>query len=134
MRHLLAAALIALLFAAGPAAADDFAFEFDWGDIALCGGGVPDIVPNPRFTLHNVPAGTVFIQFEMVDLTDQKMVHGGGTVPYHGQTVIEPGAFTYPGPCPTEGFHMYQWTARARASDNPMATPLAIATAEVEYP
>ena len=134
MRQLLFSILAMLLFGAAPAAAAEFAFEFDWGGIPLCGGGVPDIVPNPRFTLQNVPEGTRYIHFDMVDLDDANMVHGGGIVAYRDQEVIGPGAFTYRGPCPTQGFHMYRWTAKALASDNVLATPLATATAELEYP
>ena len=123
-----------LLLAPAPLQAAEFAIEFEWGDIPLCGGGAPDIVDNPRFHLEGVPTGTRYISFEMVDLDDPSAHHGGGTVEYWGEETVVPGEFTYRGPCPASGFHIYQWTAKARVSDNPLTKPLAIATARREYP
>lgn len=106
--------LAAVLFAAA-AIASEFAITFEWGDIPHCTTGRPNVVPNPRFLLSNVPAGTKFIEFAMTDLDVPSYNHGGGTVAYTGQQVIEPGAFTYKSPCPPGGAHKYQWEAKAKA-------------------
>lgn len=91
-----------------------FEIGFEWGAFKSCTNGSPKTVDNPRFELTDVPAGTQFIRFKMVDLNYPSFDHGGGTVAYAGQTVIEPGAFTYKSPCPPNGQHKYQWTATAQ--------------------
>ena len=40
--------------------------------------------------------------------------HGGGTVTYAGEQVIQPGAFKYKSPCPPGGVHTYVWTGKAK--------------------
>jgi phosphatidylethanolamine-binding protein (PEBP) family uncharacterized protein len=111
-----AAILIAAAAVLGPtpALAADFSFGFDWGNLRKCTSGNPNTVPNPRFRLRKVPAGTASIQFRMVDLAVPSYPHGGGTVNYTGGSTIEPGAFSYRSPCPPNGRHTYEWTAVAR--------------------
>lgn len=109
-----------------------FEIDFDWGDIPLCTSGYPNIVPNPRFVLRNVPPGTRYILFRMQDLNVPQYDHGGGIVPYEGQTVIEPGAFTYKSPCPPNGRHIYEWTAWALESEE--GGVLGVAKARRAYP
>lgn len=125
--------LIALL-AAMPAMAADFAISFEWGDIPLCTTGYPNIVPNPRFTLADVPEGTKFLQFKMTDLDVPSYDHGGGTVEYTGQEVIEPGAFTYQSPCPPGGTHRYRWTAVAKEKTGFFSGSIGKAQATRTYP
>ena len=60
--------------------ADDFTLSFEWGDIPLCTSGSPNTVPNPRFELANVPEGTKYIYFKMVDKDVPNYNHGGGSV------------------------------------------------------
>ncbi len=123
-----------LMLAPATAAAADFAIAFEWGDIPLCTSGTPNIVDNPRFTLQNVPKGTKFIKFKLVDLDAPSYLHGGGTVEYTGQEVIEPGAFKYESPCPPSGSHTYEWAARARKSSGSFGGSLATASASKSYP
>jgi phosphatidylethanolamine-binding protein (PEBP) family uncharacterized protein len=93
---------------------EKFEIEFAWGDIKNCTDGNPNTVLNPIFTLKNVPEGTNYIQFNMIDTDVPGYYHGGGKVEYSGQTKIEPGAFKYKSPCPPSGTHTYKWTASAR--------------------
>ena len=98
----------------GPIPNGEFTFSFDWGNIPLCTSGNPNTVDNPSFVLSNVPANTSFIEFTMTDLDVPTYDHGGGSVQYTGQNVIERGAFTYRSPCPPNGSHRYEWTATAK--------------------
>lgn len=72
-----------------------FGFEiaFDWAGLKSCTGGHPNVVANPRIVLTDVPAGSKFIRFKLVHLNAPDFNHGGGTVAYTGQSVIERGAF-----------------------------------------
>lgn len=123
--------LIGLLIAPAPAA---FAFDigFSWGNIPLCTTGRPNKVPNPAFTLKDVPEGTQFIRFKLKDHDAPGYNHGGGVVAYSGQKTIAPGAFTYKSPCPPGGVHRYEWTATAQQRKG--GGKLATATASRKYP
>jgi len=112
-------------------AAAGFRFEFQWGDIPRCDDGYPNRVENPRFVLHGVPAGTGAIEFVLTDLDVPSYDHGGGRVLYHGETAVQRGAFTYQSPCPPDGVHTYEWTARALGSGD---TELGRAAARRPYP
>ena len=103
---------VTLAVSALPAAA--FEISFDWAGLTSCTDGSPNTVQNPKFVLSDVPEGTKFIRFKMVDLDYRKFNHGGGTIEYTGQDVVEPGAFTYKSPCPPNGTHDYEWTATAQ--------------------
>lgn len=126
--------LVGLIAAIPSAHAGDFLIQFEWGDLKLCTSGNPNRVDNPRFTLSNVPAGTKFIEFKMKDRDAPSYNHGGGTVEYNGQSVIEPGAFTYKSPCPPSGSHRYRWTAYAKESTGLFSGSIAKAEAETKYP
>ena len=102
-----------LAVAASPAVAFDIGF--DWAGLKSCTNGSPNTVANPAFVLTGVPEGTKFIRFKLVDLNFPAFDHGGGTVAYSGQPVIEPGAFKYKSPCPPGSQHKYQWTATAQS-------------------
>ncbi len=117
-----------------PAIASEFTISFEWGDIPLCTSGQPNVVPNPKFVLSNVPQGTKFIQFKMTDLDVPSYNHGGGTVEYTGKNVIEPGAFEYQSPCPPSGSHRYQWTATAKKKTGLFSGSLGKAQATKSYP
>ena len=69
---------------------------------------------NPAFKLKDVPEGTQFIRFKMVDLDVPNYDHGGGVVKYTGQSEIAAGAFKYKSPCPPNGAHTYEWRATAQ--------------------
>lgn len=114
-----------------PAHAADFGISFDWGNIKSCTNGRPKRVPNPAFTLRNVPEGTARIQFRMKDLNVPSYNHGGGKAKYTGSNTIAPGAFKYKSPCPPDGRHTYQWTATAQDAKG---KKLAVATAQKPYP
>ena len=113
------------------AVAEDFAFEFSWGNIPRCTSGFPNRVANPVFTVTSVPAGTARIDFSLTDLDAPNYNHGGGRVAYSGQQTIQPGAFKYESPCPPSGQHRYRWTARAKNKDG---KTLAKAEAMKKYP
>lgn len=98
--------------------AGDFSFTFEWGKIPLCTSGYPGVVPNPIFTLSNVPKGTKKINFALVDRDVPDFDHGGGTAVYKGENVIQPGAFQYSSPCPPSGSHTYEWTAYAKDAND----------------
>lgn len=99
-----------------PASSADFGLAFEWGNIKKCTSGYPNTVPNPAFSLQNVPKGTASIQFRMVDRNVPSYQHGGGTVKYTKGSKIAPGAFKYKSPCPPSGRHTYEWTATAKDS------------------
>ena len=122
---------VATVLGLTPAIAADFSFGFDWGNLKKCTSGNPNTVPNPKFRLHGVPAGTASIQFRMVDLAVPSYPHGGGTVNYAGRSTIEPGAFKYRSPCPPGGRHTYEWTAIARDA---AGKQIGQATARKTYP
>ena len=119
-----------------PVIAFGFSISFEWGDIPLCTGGNPNTVPNPRFVLSNVPEGTKFIQFTMTDLDTNypNYDHGGGTIEYTGNNIIEPGAFKYQSPCPRSGSHRYQWTATAKKKTGFFSGSLGKTQATKRYP
>ncbi len=126
MRVLFGAVAVLLIGAAVGARAEEFKIAFTWGNIPRCTSGSPNTVPNPRFEVSGVPAGAKSITFKMVDRDKPGYYHGGGKVPYTGQSVIEPGAFSYQSPCPPDGAHTYEWTADADG--------LGKAKARAEYP
>jgi phosphatidylethanolamine-binding protein (PEBP) family uncharacterized protein len=101
---------IAALFVMSTADASAFSMNFRW-----CGLG------SPVFSLSGVPTGTATLQFHMVDLQVPSYNHGGGTVPYKGQSTVPCGALTdYSPPSPPSGSHSYQITVTAlgRRSSN----------------
>ncbi|MEM7240901.1 MAG: YbhB/YbcL family Raf kinase inhibitor-like protein [Pseudomonadota bacterium] len=109
-----------------------FDFSFDWSGLKLCTSGNPNTVKNPTFKLENVPEGTKFIRFKLVDLDVPQYNHGGGVVAYDGSATIAPGAFRYKSPCPPNGAHTYEWRATAQKKKN--GGKLATATAQRQYP
>ena len=109
-----------------------FDFSFDWKGLELCTSGKPNKVKNPTFKLKNVPEGTKFIRFKLVDLNVPSYNHGGGVAVYDGSGVIKPGAFKYKSPCPPDGAHVYEWRATAQSKKN--GGKLATAKAKKSYP
>lgn len=105
--------LSAAICLAAPASA--FEIAFTWDGLKSCTSGNPNTVANPRFVLKDVPEGTKFIRFKLVDTNVRDFDHGGGVVAYSGQDAIEPGAFKYKSPCPPNGSHKYEWTATAQS-------------------
>ena len=106
------ACAIATVLLVGAPSALAFEISFEWGKTRECSSGKPYSIDNPAFELGQVPNGTAKIKFRMKD-RQSSYHHGGGNVAYSGQSVIEPGAFTYDGPCPPFGAHTYEWTATA---------------------
>ena len=125
----LALAVSALCFSVSAAQAE-FSMTFEWGDIPRCTSGSPNTVGNPRFVLHDIPAGTQTIEFRLRDLNAPNYNHGGGRVTTNGATVIPFGTFRYRSPCPPGGVHTYRWTATARNGNSVLGST----TAERQYP
>src|SRR5690348_17118382 len=113
--------LLALNPSVAALAQANFAADFTWEGTASCFDP-----KSPPFTLSGVPAGTKRLRFVMKDLDAPSYPHGGGTVPFAGQSRIERGAFTYQGPCPPQGQHRYQWTIDAQdGASKTLATAMA---------
>lgn len=124
----------ALLATIGLATFPAFAFDisFNWDGLKSCTSGNPNTVANPAFTLKDVPEGTKFIRFKLVDKNVPGFNHGGGTVAWNGEAVVATGAFKYKSPCPPNGSHTYEWTATAQSKKN--GGKLAEAKARRKYP
>lgn len=120
MKHLLILIAVFCLSSSNVYAetAPKFSFGFSWGPLALCTSGTPNVVSNPTFTLQNVPNGTTRLFFKLIDEHVPKYKHGGGQVIYSGETVIQPGHFSYKSPCPPDGAHKYTWHAYAINAKN----------------
>jgi phosphatidylethanolamine-binding protein (PEBP) family uncharacterized protein len=125
-RSYAAMALLVLTGGAMSHAQSTFAVDFTWEGTAKCFDP-----KSPPFSVSGVPAGTKVFRFAMTDLDAPSFPHGGGTVPYSGQTRIERGAFAYKGPCPPQGQHSYQWTIEAQDGTG---KTLATATATKKFP
>jgi len=126
--------IVLIILFVTPVIAADFSISFEWGDIPLCTSGQPNTVPNPKFVLSNVPEGTKFIQFTMTDLDAPNYNHGGGTIEYTGNNIIEPGVFKYESPCPPSGSHRYKWNATAKKKKGFFGGSLGKAKATKSYP
>jgi len=124
--------LVMAAMANGSSPKGSFGLGFDWGDLELCTSGIPNIVDSPKFMVADVPAGTRFIEFKLIDHDAPGYNHGGGGVSYDGQKMIAAGAFTYKSPCPPNGSHTYEWIATAFDSKN--GTQLGQAHATAVYP
>ena len=123
IRSLAAAFGIAAL-ALGVSASGAFAFS---ATFAWCKG-------SPSFALTGVPAGTVNLQFAMLDFNKPAFHHGGGTVGYRGQSEVPCGAFasSFIGPSPPPGeVHSYEFTVKALG---PSGAVLATTTARRKFP
>ena len=129
MRTLLAAAALTLTLI-GPAQA--FEISFTWDGLKLCNTGNAVTVPSPAFTLKDVPPGTAFIRFKMVDRNVPSYNHGGGVVAWDGNDTIPAGAFKYKSPCPPGEVHRYEWTATAQSKKS--GGKLGVAKAMRDYP
>jgi phosphatidylethanolamine-binding protein (PEBP) family uncharacterized protein len=90
--------------------AETLGVHFSWASTAAC-SSTP-----PAFTITNIPKGTKYLVFKLVDHDAPDFVHGGGQISYSGSGRIPAGAFggSYNGPCPPQGaVHTYEWTVRA---------------------
>ena len=86
---------------------------------------------SPQFTLSDVPPGTQFLDFEMVDLDAPTFQHGGSIVNY-ATPVVPMGAVRYIGPCPPIGQrHRYVWSVDATNAEGRL---LGSATAAGTFP
>jgi phosphatidylethanolamine-binding protein (PEBP) family uncharacterized protein len=112
--------------------ASSFEIAFTWNGLRSCTSGNPNTVANPSFVLTDVPEGTKYIRFKLVDKNVPGFDHGGGVVAYSGQATIEQGAFKYKSPCPPSGTHKYEWTATAQSKKS--GGKLAVAKALRVYP
>lgn len=64
--------------------AKGFEIGFDWKGVKLCNTGNPNRVGNPVFSLKDVPVGTKYIRFKLVDRDvhsyNRSYNYGGGVV------------------------------------------------------
>lgn len=109
-----------------------FDIGFDWSGLKSCTTGKPPSVASPKFTLKDVPEGTKFIQFKLVDRDATGFNHGGGVVKWDGTSAVPAGAFKYKQPCPPNGSHTYEWTATAQTKKS--GGKLGQAKARRDYP
>jgi phosphatidylethanolamine-binding protein (PEBP) family uncharacterized protein len=130
--HIFTSVALATALALTAPAAQAFEIGFDWSGLKRCTSGYPNTVLNPKFSLKNVPAGTKYIRFKLVDRNVRGYNHGGGLVVYKGQKTIRPGAFKYQSPCPPSGRHTYEWTATAQKAKR--GGKLAVAKSRRKYP
>jgi phosphatidylethanolamine-binding protein (PEBP) family uncharacterized protein len=83
--------------------------QFSWAETKAC-SATP-----PTFRIANIPKGTKYLSFRLVD-HNASFNHGGGEVAYAGSGNFPAGAFggDYRGPCPPAGqVHTYEWTVEA---------------------
>lgn len=132
MRLLMTSIIAATTLALTAPMAQAFEISFDWKGLKPCTNGKPFLSLNPRFVVKDVPAGTKYIRFKMVDRDARSYNHGGGVVKYSGGSVIARGAFKYRQPCPPSGRHTYVWTATAQSRKN--GGKLGVAKAARKYP
>ena len=71
---------------------------------------------SPVVTLSNVPAGTKYLKFRMVDWDYTIKNHGNETLAYTGSVIPEGGLKSYLGPCPPSS-HRYEMTFEALNAD-----------------
>jgi hypothetical protein len=92
-----------------------FAFAGSLGVNFTWEGTSPCSSTPPAFSLTNIPKGTKYLDFHLVDLDKLDYQHGGGQIVYTGSKKIPAGAFggSYNGPCPPHGAHTYRWTVKA---------------------
>lgn len=90
--------------------ASGLSVSFEWGPTKRCFDP-----KSPPIKLSGVPQGTAKLQITMTD-SSSAYDHGGGTVVYKGQTLLQYGAFRYKGPCPDSGTHFYNITVKALAA------------------
>jgi phosphatidylethanolamine-binding protein (PEBP) family uncharacterized protein len=99
------------LFAAAAVPASAFGLRFSWAGIPACA------VISPQFTLSDVPPGTRFLDFEMIDL-DAPTFHHGGSIINYTTGIVPMGAIRYIGPCPPIGQrHRYVWSVDATSAE-----------------
>ena len=87
--------------------------QFSWTGTKAC-SNTP-----PAFKVADIPKGTKYLSFRLVD-HNAAFNHGGGEVAYRGSGDIPSGAFggAYRGPCPPAGqVHAYEWTVEALDAD-----------------
>ena len=87
--------------------------------------------PRPEDVQQRAASGGTL---SLTDLDAPGFAHGGGTVAYSGDNVIEPGEFTYQSPCPPNGSHDYEWTAHTKESDGFFSSSTSSATSKQSYP
>ena len=103
--------------------------HFSWAGTTACS------TTPPAFTITNIPKGTKYLVFKLVDHDAPHFVHGGGQISYSGSGRIPAGAFggSYNRPCPPRGaVHMYEWTVRA--VDDSRSKVLAEGSAKGRFP
>ena len=88
--YLQVTAVAAVLTTIGAVCSDATAMSlsFSWTGVARCSSNPPP------FTLSDVPPGTSRLAFNMVDLNLPSYPHGGGTIPYQGNSQIAAGSFS----------------------------------------
>lgn len=128
--HLATLSTLALIALSSPG----YAFEigFDWSGLKSCTSGNPGTVGSPAFTLSDIPEGTKFIRFKLVDRDVPGFNHGGGVVEWNGSKTVPAGSFKYKQPCPPNGSHTYEWQATAQTKKN--GGKLETAKAQRKYP
>ena len=118
----------------GIAQAGDFKIAFSWDGLKRCTTGRPNVVPNPIFIVSNLPKGTAGVDFRLKDLNVPSYNHGGGWIEITKDGKVAENSFNYKSPCPPNGKHKYEWTAKAKDKKGFVGKTLATARASRIYP
>ena len=114
--------------------AEEFKIEFTWDGLRSCTSGNPNRVPNPIFKVSGLPKGAVGIDFRMIDKNVPSYNHGGGWIEISSDGKVPAKSFWYESPCPPNGAHKYEWTAKAKTQKGWSGKTLATARASRMYP
>jgi phosphatidylethanolamine-binding protein (PEBP) family uncharacterized protein len=109
-RYSVALVIVAGLTIPTVSCAGTLGVNFSWAETVACS------TTPPAFTVTNIPQGTKYLAFKLVDHDAPNFVHGGGQIPYSGSGRIPAGSFggSYTGPCPPQGVvHTYEWIVHA---------------------
>ena len=116
------------------AQAGDFKITFSWDGLKRCTTGRTYVVANPIFIVSNLPEGMVGVDFRLKDLNVPSYNHGDGWIEISKDEKVAESSFKYKSPCPPNGKHKYQWTAKAKDKKGFVGKTLATAQASRTYP
>jgi hypothetical protein len=87
--------------------ATSLSVDFEWTAGDVCSHA------SPALNIEGIPPETKKLKITLMDLAEPTAGHGGATLNYNGSGVIPAGAFSYLGPCPSNGAHDYRFSVLA---------------------